>query len=43
VKRDKTALTSEKRSDILKGTTLEVYLFLVKAGKPVGARDSKNT
>lgn len=43
MKRDKTALTSEKRSDILKGTTLEVYLFLVKAGKPVGAREIQRT
>jgi DNA-binding transcriptional ArsR family regulator len=30
---------SGEESDILKGTTLDVYRFLLKAGKPVGARE----
>jgi predicted DNA-binding transcriptional regulator len=32
-------LTDEKLMSVLKGTTLEVYLFLVKADKPVGVRE----
>lgn len=35
----KQVLTDENRMDVLRGTTLEVYRFLVKAGKPVGVRE----
>lgn len=30
---------SGEESDVLRGTTLQVYRFLLKAGKPVGARE----
>jgi DNA-binding transcriptional ArsR family regulator len=30
---------SGEESDILRGTTLQVYRFLLKTGKPVGARE----
>ena len=32
-------LGSEKTDDVLKGTTLEVYRFILKSGKPVGVRE----
>lgn len=32
-------LGSEKTDDVLKGSTLEVYRFLLKSGKPVGTRE----
>lgn len=35
----KQVLTDEDRTDVLRGTTLEVYRFLLKAGKSVGVRE----
>jgi len=32
-------LTSDEPASMLKGTTLEVYRFLLKSSKPVGARE----
>lgn len=32
-------LTSDEAENALKGTTLEVYRFLLKSGKPVGIRE----
>lgn len=33
------ALGSDKTDNVLKGSTLEVYRFLLKSGKPVGTRE----
>ena len=34
-----TRLSDEESTDILRGTTLEIYRFMLKIGKPVGARE----
>jgi len=33
------ALTAEESKEVLRGTTLEVYRFLLKSNKPVGTRE----
>jgi hypothetical protein len=39
VEREVAALGSDKTDDVLKGSTREVYRFLLKSGKPVGTRE----
>lgn len=36
-------LGSDEAEDVLRGTTLEVYRFLLKSNKPVGAREVQRT
>jgi hypothetical protein len=36
-------LVSGEAEDVLRGTTLEVYRFLLKSNKPVGAREVQRT
>lgn len=35
----KTALAADESKEVLRGTTLEVYRFLLKSSKPVGTRE----
>ena len=36
-------MTSDNMDDVLRGTTLKVYRFLLKRGEPVGIREVQRT
>ena len=39
IERAVATLGSDKTDDVLRGTTLEVYHFILKSGKPIGVRE----
>ena len=39
IERAVASLGSDKTDDVLRGTTLEVYHFILKSGKPIGVRE----